>query len=181
AAVREGMHLQALAVAPPLVAFGWLGGWLVPTLFGGDWEPLMGIYPAIALGLLTSSMFGLQSAALYVRRRSWEVAVSHGAHLALLAGTAALLVPRIGLMGYAWAEVAALASFGVVHAYLARAVGRISYAHMAPLWGASAVALALPRHPLVGGVLMAAAAALGPTRTVVAGVWAELRSRPHGA
>lgn len=180
AAVREGMHLQALAVAPPLVAFGWLGGWLVPALFGADWAPLMRVYPAIALGILTSSMFGMQSSALYVRRRSWEVAVSHSAHVALLAGSAALLVTRMGLVGYAWAEVAALAGFGVLHLYLARTVGRLSYAGAAPVWAAAALALALPGRPLVGAAALAASVALPSTRSLLGGVWAEVRRRPHG-
>jgi PST family polysaccharide transporter len=175
AAVREGMHLQALAVAPPLIVFGWAGGWLVPLLFGEDWALLMRVYPAIALGLLTSSMFGMQSSALYVRRRSWEVAVSHVTHVAILAVTAAVLVRRIGIVGYAWAEVAALASFAVVYLYLARAVGRVSYRGVAPVWGAGALALALPAYPLVGLAAAVGAAALPSTREVVAGVWAEAR------
>jgi PST family polysaccharide transporter len=180
-AVGEGMHLQALAVAPPVVAFAWLGGWLVPLVFGAAWGPLMSVYPAIALGLLTSSMFGMHAAALYVRRRNWDVAASHLAHLALLGGTAALLVPRVGLVGYAWAEVAALASFAVVHAYLARVVGRIPYGDAAPVWLAAAAALALADRPVVGVALAALVALLPGTRKVARGVWAEMKRRPHGA
>lgn len=175
AAVGEGMQLQALALGPPLVVFGWLGGWLVPALFGAGWTPLMTVFPAVALGLLTASMFGLQSSALYVRRKNWEVAWSHGAHLALLAGAALVLVPRLGLVGYAWAEVAALASFPVLHLSLTRVVGPIPYGATGPLWAAFAVALALPGRVWVGAALMAGAALLPATRRLVGGVWRELR------
>jgi hypothetical protein len=47
---------------------------------------------------------------------------------------------------------------------------------VAPVWGAAALALALPGHPLVGAAAVAAVAALPSTRAVVAGVWAELRT-----
>lgn len=171
AAVGEGMHLQALAVAPPLVAFGWVGERLVPAFFGAGWSPIMTVYPAVALGLLTASLFGLQSSALYVRRRIGAVSLYHLANVALLGGVAAVLVPRLGLAGYAWAELAALASFAVVHVFLTRAVGPVPGGGWAPAWVGFAGALLLPGHPAVGALLVAGVALLPATRQVMARAW----------
>jgi O-antigen/teichoic acid export membrane protein len=173
-AITEGMYLQALAVGPPLVAFGWIGSWLVPQVFGESWAPLMQVYPAVALALLTSSVFLLQSSALYVRHRTWEVTWFHVANVALLAGTAAALLPRIGLAGYAYAEVAAILSYAVLHVFVRMHVAKLSYAAPAAAWLAFATALALPGQPLIGVALLSGVLLLKPTRLLVAGMWREL-------
>jgi O-antigen/teichoic acid export membrane protein len=173
--LTEGMQLQALVVGPPLVAFGWLGGWLVPALFGAAWAPLMGIYSAVAIGFLTNALFQLHSAALYVRMRNAQMACFHVTHVALLGAAAAVLVPRIGLIGYAWAEIAALLSYGVLHALTRREVTQLSYATAATLWLAFAVALALPGSPIAGAALLGLVVAMPSTRGLLAGVWQQSR------
>jgi O-antigen/teichoic acid export membrane protein len=178
-AISEGMYLQALAVGPPLVAFGWIGHWLVPHVFGPAWAPLMQVYPAVALALLTSSVFLLQSSALYVRRRTWEVTAFHVANVTLFAVTAFVLLPRIGLLGYAYGEVAAILSYVVLHASVRTHVARLSYAAPGAAWLAFAMALALPGQPLVGAALLCAVLLLKPTRLLVAGMWKELRGHAY--
>jgi O-antigen/teichoic acid export membrane protein len=180
-ALGEGMHLQALAVGPPLVAFGWLGGWLVPTVFGAEWAPVMQVYPAIALGFLTSSVFLLESSALYVRERTWDVALFHVVHIALLGGAALFLVPRWGMAGYAWSEVAALMSYATLHYFATRHVARLPFAVPAATWVVFAIALALPDRPLIGGLLIASVLFIRSTRELAAGMWRELHGHAsHG-
>jgi O-antigen/teichoic acid export membrane protein len=179
--ISEGMQLQALVVGPPLVAFGWLGGWLVPLLFGADWSPLMRVYSAIAIGFLTNALFQLHSSALYVRKRTGDMTAFHAAHVLLLAGTAALLVPRIGLIGYAWAEIAALLSYAVLHWRTRRAVTHLSYGAPATAWAAFALAVALPNNPWAGAVLVTLVLALPSTRTVLNGLWQHARGHVYGA
>jgi O-antigen/teichoic acid export membrane protein len=178
-AIGDGMHLQALAVGPPLVAFGWVGGWLVPQVFGPAWAPLMLVYPAVALGFLTSSVFLLQSSALYVRRRTWQVGAFHLVNVALLAGTALVFVPRVGVIGYAYAEVAALLSYVVLHAYTRTYVARLSYGAPALAWLAFALALALPGNVVAGALLVGAVLLLKPTRELVTGMWREMRGHAY--
>jgi O-antigen/teichoic acid export membrane protein len=178
-AISEGMYMQALAVGPPLVAFGWVGSWAVPTFFGEAWAPLMQVYPAVALSLLTSSVFLLQSSALYVRERTWEVTAFHAANVVLLAVTALVMVPRVGLIGYAYAEVAALLSYAVLHVFVRKHVPSLSYLAPGAAWLAFALALAMPDNRLAGALLLCVVLLLKPTRILISGIWRELRGHAY--
>ena len=126
-ALTEGMRLQILVLGPFLLGFGLVGPWLLPSLLSTSWAPVMGIFPFIALGYLVNALFALQSSALYVLRRNWEVALFHFSHIALFAGGAWLLVPRLGLLGYGWAEIIALPSYLVIHLVNIKHVGKPDY------------------------------------------------------
>lgn len=119
-AITEGMALQVLALGPLLVIVGWLGPWLIPLLFGQKWIPAMTIYPFIAVSLLVNTGFTLHSSTLFVLHRNWAVFVFNSIHIALLIGAALFLVPRFGLIGYGYAELATFPSYLVIHAYLVR-------------------------------------------------------------
>lgn len=138
-AVTEGMGLQILALGPLLAIFSWVGPWLIPLVFGPRWLPASEIYPFIALSYLTNAMFNMHSSALYVLQRNWEITVFHVVHIALFAGSAFLLLPRLGLMGYGWAEVITIASYIVIHFYLVRHIGNPDY-RLAGFWWAASVA-----------------------------------------
>lgn len=117
-AVNEGMGLQVLALGPLVVAFAWVAPWLMPQLFGEKWIPVVAVFPFIACGNLTNSLFNLHSSTLYVLKRNWDVTLFHMIHVLLFAGSAALLLPRFGLIGFGWAELIAIASYGVIHYFL---------------------------------------------------------------
>lgn len=140
-ALSQGMQLQVLAVGFPLVGFALAGSWILPPLLGSRWLPVLNLYPFLAFGSLANSIFSLHSSALYVLRRNWDVTIFHVVLIALFAGGAILFVPRAGLEGYGWAEVLAVASYGVIHFYVVREIGRPSY-RLALTWGA-ALALVL--------------------------------------
>jgi O-antigen/teichoic acid export membrane protein len=133
-AVSEGIGLQVVAVGPLLVAFGWVAPWAIPLLFGRQWLGVLQLYPFVALGYLANAMFTMHSSTLYVLGRNWEVATFHVLHVVLFAGAALLLVPRVGLIGYGLAELAALVSYAVLHYQLAVRVGRPEY-RAGMLWG----------------------------------------------
>lgn len=126
-AVSEGMKLQVIAQGPLLVGFGFVAYWFLPLVVGEKWGPVMQIYPFIALGYLVNAGFNLHSSTLYVLRKNSEVVVFHLVHLALFAGTAFVLVSRVGLVGYGLAEVVALGSYLVVHHYFAKELGSPDY------------------------------------------------------
>ena len=166
-AVSEGMKLQLLALGPLLVGFGWVAVWLLPFVFGPKWEPAMEIYPFIALSYLINALFNMHSSALYALRRNLKVASFTLTHVILFAGSALLLVPRLGLVGYGAAEIVALTSYVVIHVNFTRVVGSPAYL-LAGAWAAAA-GLALFVNQLGWWVVIApAAVALWP-RT-----WREL-------
>jgi O-antigen/teichoic acid export membrane protein len=145
-AVSEGMGLQILALGPVLVVAAWTLPFVIPFLFGDRWLPATQIYPFIAFAYLTNATFNLHSSVLLVLQRNWQVALYHLLHVAAFAGMAIVLVPRLGMVGYGWAEIAGFIGYAVLHAYLVRAVGIPSY-RLAALWWAS-FAAALFVHPL---------------------------------
>lgn len=145
-AVTDGMRLQLLAMGPFLVAFAWLGPWLMPLLFGESWLSALSLFPFIALGTLGHAMFKLHSSVLYVLERNWSVTAFHLVHVALFAGAAYLLVGRFGIIGYGLAEIVALLGYGVIHLSMARHVGSPDY-RLAMVWAAG-FGLPLFVHPL---------------------------------
>lgn len=164
-AITEGMELQALAIAAILLGFGWVGDWLVPTVFGPHWDGVMAIYPFLALAYFTNALFNLHASTLTLLRRNTDLAWFHTLHIVLFAGAASLLIPLLGLPGYGWAELIALASYPLLHALLTRAIGSPNYACAALWWlgvtaglfwrdlgwwaiAAPFVALAIPPSPM---------------------------------
>lgn len=144
-AVSEGMKLQVMALAPLLVGFAWVAPFILPYLSGRDWLPLMEVYPFIALGVLVNGVFNLHASALYVVRRNWKVTMFNLAHFLLFAVGAFVLVPRLGLVGYGWAEVVGLGGYALIHAGFAREFAS-PYYKLAALWGgAAALALFVPQ------------------------------------
>lgn len=125
--VEEGMKLQALAVGLPMAAFAIAAPVVLPLVFGEKWIPALQIFPLIAIGYLGNSIFNLHSSVLYLFGRNLEVAWFHAAHMVLFGGGAFLLVPYLGMMGYGWAEIAALASYILIHIYLAKEIGSPNY------------------------------------------------------
>jgi O-antigen/teichoic acid export membrane protein len=141
--ITEGMRLQTLAVGLPLAGFAIIAPYVMPRAFGVRWDPTMKVYPFIALGYLASSVFNLHSSVLYLLRRNWSVTEFHAVHVLLFAVAAALLVPRMGILGYGWAEVVALASYVLLHYFIQQQIGSPSYG-MGAIWcGTAACVLVL--------------------------------------
>jgi PST family polysaccharide transporter len=131
--ITEGMRLHALAVGVPLAMFALIAPRLVPLGLGHNWAPALRVFTFIALSYLANSMFSLHSSVLYMLGKNFRVTVFHGVHMILFAGSAAILVPRLGFVGYGWAEMIALFSYFVVHFFLAQEVGSPSYG-VAVIW-----------------------------------------------
>lgn len=130
--VDEAMLVQVMALGPFLGGFAVVGPWLMPHLYGPEWQGLFAVYPFIALAALINAVFNMHSSQLYVRKHNLDVAVFHALNVALLAGAALVLVWRFGLVGYGYAETIALCSYWVIHAQLLKFM-RPSYGAVA-LW-----------------------------------------------
>ena len=138
--VTEGMKLQAIAVGFPLALFALVGPFLIALGLGHNWGPALIVYPFIAVSYLFNAMFNLHSSILYLREKNLEVTLVHITHIILFAGSAFLFVPRIGLVGYGWAELVTLFSYPLLHFYFARQVAVPSYM-TAAVWFATMCAV----------------------------------------
>lgn len=141
AAATDGMRLQTLALGPVLLGFSWFGGMILTLVFGRRWEPVMLVYPYLALSYLTNAQFNMHSSILYVLHRNWAVSWFHIVHIVLFAGAAWLAVDRFGIIGYGYAEMAALLSYPIIHRSVKQAVGSPLYGISALWWAAVAIGL----------------------------------------
>lgn len=132
-AIVEATELQVLAVGFAYLGFALVGPWLVPKLFGAGWAPAMSLFPFIAVGSLVNAVFNLHSSALYVLGRNRDVTVFHLVHVGLFALVAWWGVRKLGLLGYGWAELAALLSYAVLYLLTVRSIGPLDQ-RMALLW-----------------------------------------------
>jgi O-antigen/teichoic acid export membrane protein len=140
-AATDGMRLQTLALGPVLIGFSWFGGMLLSLVFGKRWEPVMLVYPYLALSYLTNAQFNIHSSILYVLHRNWAVSWFHIVHVTLFAVAAWVFVGRVGIVGYGYAEGVALLSYPVIHYSVRKAVGSPDYAVSALWWSGIAIGL----------------------------------------
>ncbi len=140
-AATDGMRLQTLALGPVLIGFSWFGGLILAEAFGPRWEPVMLIYPYLALGYLTNAQFNIHASILYVLHRNWDVSLFHVVHVALFAGVAWVCVAQYGIVGYGYAEMAALLSYPMLHWSVNRLVGSPTYGISALWWLSLAIGL----------------------------------------
>jgi O-antigen/teichoic acid export membrane protein len=160
-AVTQGMELQTLALAPVLLGFSWLGGPFLPQLLGDRWAPILVVYPFIAVSYLTNAQFNMHSSVLAVFRRNYQTTFFCIIHIIMFAVGAAICVQSMGLVGYGWGEVIALASYYVLHYLAVGIVGPINY-RVAAIWWSGTV-LGLFWHQLgIWAIAMPFAALLWP-------------------
>jgi O-antigen/teichoic acid export membrane protein/uncharacterized heparinase superfamily protein len=177
AALERALRIQVVTIGPLLGAFAVAGPWLVPRFMGARWLPSLEVYPLVAASVLINSVFNLQASALFVLGRQWTVMWSYVAHVAVLTVSALLLVPRMGIPGYGWAELIACAAYGVIGYVLSQLV-TISYGKLVP-WAA---AFGLPLFFAAGDArgfwlpLVGVAVALGCRRLP-----ARANSNPRGS
>lgn len=76
-----------------------------------------------------------------VLRKNVSVALFHLLHAALFVGGAWLLIPKLGFVGYGWAEVIALASYGLIHLFITKIIGSPDYRLALLWWAACSLAL----------------------------------------
>nr|MBA3914046.1 oligosaccharide flippase family protein [Terriglobales bacterium] len=110
-ALVQEVRLQVLIVGPLLCGFTLLGQWVLHHVIGIRWAPSLVLFPFVAVGVLINSIYNLQASALFVVGRHWVVMKSFSTHVLLLAAFSAMLVPRLGIAGYGWAEIIACAGY----------------------------------------------------------------------
>ncbi len=136
--LERALYLQVVTLGPLLCMFVLLGPYVVRHIIGARWMPSILIYPFAAAGVLVNSVYNLQASALFVVGKQWLVMQSYAVHVALLAATTFVLLPRLGLIGYGWAELVACGAYCLIHSGVASTVP-ISYRKLR-LWVAGFVA-----------------------------------------
>lgn len=118
--LEEGMGLQVLVCGPLLAGFALVAAWLVPRVFGERWEPMLDVFPFVALFYLAEAAFALHGSVLMVRGMERLATQTMVVRLVVLAGVAAALVPLIGTVGYGLAAVASLVAYAFSDAAVRR-------------------------------------------------------------
>jgi len=129
--LERALYVQVITLGPLLCGFALAGPLVLSRIAGARWMPSLVIYPFVAAGVLVNSVYNLQASALFVLGKQWVVMQAYTIHVALLALTTIVLLPRFGIVGYGWAEVIACASYVAIHAGLQRCVA-ISYRRLVP-------------------------------------------------
>ncbi|MBZ5599005.1 MAG: oligosaccharide flippase family protein [Acidobacteriia bacterium] len=144
-ALQRALFLQIMTLGPLLCGFALLGPLVVRHVLGVRWIPSLAVFPFVAAGVLVNSIYNLQASALFVIGRQWLVMRSYLAHVTLLGAGTLLLLPRLGIVGYGWAELLACVAYFMIQTGLARTAA-ISYRKLMP-W--LAIFLALVFAPMV--------------------------------
>lgn len=129
-AIEEGMALQMLVTAAPLIGFALCAHWLVPVVFGSGWSASIAVFSVLALSRLLNSASLLEMALLFARAENATVAITAAGAAALLFVWGFLLVPHLGLWGYGLAQLLTVPAWLWVH-HRGRRIVRYSYR---PLW-----------------------------------------------
>ncbi len=140
-AISEGMTIQGLALAPLLLGLSLVLAPVLRFFFGMRWLPVVQIYPFVGTLFLVNSIFALHASALYALRRNGQMVRFELVYVGMLVGAALFVVPRIGWLGYGWAELLATPSYAILHMYLARDIGSPSYRFAGTLVAAFTAAL----------------------------------------
>jgi O-antigen/teichoic acid export membrane protein len=159
-AINEGMRLHTLGVSVFYVPAALFLPFLIKHMFRAEWDSrTVGLlFAFIASNYLVHGIFMLHSSALYAYRHNWTVALANAGYFLLLLGSAALLLPRYGALGYGLALVATLPSYWIFHWACVRLIGRPDY-RVALLWlGGFSAAIFAPTFSLwlylVAGMLL---------------------------
>lgn len=140
-AITDGMVLQILAVGPFMLLFAWFAGLLIAPVLGPAWAPVTRVYPFVALAQLVIAVSTMESSALYVVRRNWDVGMFNAAHTAILAAAAIIMVPKFGLIGYGLAELCTIGGFVLLHYCTVKRIGSPDYRRSLPLLAAFGLGL----------------------------------------
>lgn len=151
-ALEQALYLQVVSLGPLLCIFALSGPFLFHHLIGVRWLPSLAVYPFVAAGVLVNSVYNLQASALFVIGKPRLVTEAYTAHVILLAFTTLVLLPRMGIAGYGWAELAACLAYAAIHTGLARTIV-ISYRRLLPWISAFAAGLFVSSISQAAGLL----------------------------
>lgn len=126
-ALNRGMSYMSLLMISVCATFACLSPWAIPLLFGAEWVESTRIFPPIAFAASVVAIFDLHLATLHAIGKNTAVTLQNLAYMGLLWLSCWLLIPPLGLWGYAIAEVVALPTFYVSHRAFSTLYGPPNY------------------------------------------------------
>lgn len=114
-AVSKGMSYMALLMTSVCVTFACVSPWLIPFVFGSEWIQSTKIFPLIAFSASVSAIFDLHLATLHAVGRNNIVTLQNLIRIGLIWIFCWLLIPSLGLWGFAIAEMTCLPSYYLSH------------------------------------------------------------------
>ncbi len=109
--IEHGALLLSLGLAVPFMVFGLVAHWVIPGIFGHQWQAAIPVYCWLALATLISAITMIESALFYALGRNTVVAFTVFMQTAILAVTSIGLVHLYGATGYGIASVIAIVAF----------------------------------------------------------------------
>lgn len=144
-AISKAMLYQALLMGSVCAVFSGFASWVIPTLFGAEWLLSAQIFPLVGFSVVISALFDLHAALLYASNHNREVGYFNAVYIGCIWISCLILIPSLGIWGYAIAEVSALPSYYVIHRSLSKFYQAPNY--WATFW---TVLATIP--PLFGGI-----------------------------
>ncbi len=137
--IERAMIVQVLLVGLISAMTAALGAPVAGRLLGANWGAMMRVFQPLAVAGVVNCAFHLHCSALYVHDRADLVNWFNAANTGLLLGVGLALGKTHGVAGYLAAEIAALASYGLLVVLAKRSLG-LPYPMTGVLWLAAAVA-----------------------------------------
>jgi O-antigen/teichoic acid export membrane protein len=169
--IQEGMLLQLLSTAPPILALVVVSKWIIPIVFGPVWLPAVPVLALLAIAQLVTTPLTVEYAVLYTHARNALVAMATTLNVAVTFGLAVPLIARFGINGFGWATIAASATWITMHLRAKRALP-LSYLPLLPYFVA---AVPIAAFPLIGWPLDLLVFVPGAIVLMFPSVRAELR------
>ena len=114
-ALNKGMLYLALLMGAICAGFSGFASWVIPTMFGQEWQLSAQIFPFIGLSIIISSLFDLHTAVLYADDHNQDVVNFSVIHIGLLWIGCLWFLPFFGVWGYCLAELVSLPAYYLVH------------------------------------------------------------------
>ena len=151
-ALEESLYLQIMVLGPLLCVLTVFGPSIFRHVIGTRWIACLAVYPFVAAGVLINSVYNLQASALFVSGRAGVVMQAYLLHVTLLSAGTYVLLPRLGIVGYGWAELLACAGYTLIHWSFR---GTLSYRKLLPWFALFAGVILSPlANGHTGGTLL---------------------------
>jgi PST family polysaccharide transporter len=177
AKIERAMIVQVLLVGLISTVVAATGAPLAERFLGSSWAGMMTVFRPLAIVGIVNCAFHLHCSALYVYDRADLVNWFNLANLSILLVVALWLGRAHGMEAYLAAELAALASYGLLVVLAKRSIG-LDYPRAGGLWLAAAVAAVVAAGWGWTACLVLAAPALFARGRAELRTWAEM-ARNH--
>jgi O-antigen/teichoic acid export membrane protein len=133
-AIHDGTGLQLLVLGPVMVTFVLLSPVLVPLAFGSGWGPVIELLPVFCTSTLIGVTGYLWTIVLTTHGQMRMVATLQYLRLGLLLVAAPPLIRELGVRGFAFAELVAIAvSTSLLALAVAKKVPGLRFGYILPL------------------------------------------------